>query len=232
MNFLNKIIFFIFFYLFTAFFAILSIPLVLFPRKYIRYSLMIWSNFMNSLLYFLFKIDYKIYGKINTNQVIYAIQHQSIWETLVLAHFLPGPISIVMKQELISLPIIGLLFKKFGAIPLNRGKQIQSIRTLLSDAKKAVKKGDSILIYPQGTRVKPDDNKPYLPGIFALYNHLKLPVVPIALNSGKFWYNFNVKGPGIIKVSMLNQVPTGLKKQEFMTNLKNLIENESKKLLR
>ena len=46
------------------------------------------------------------------------------------------------------------------------------------------------------------------------------------------WYNFNVKGPGIIKVSILNQVPTGLKKQEFMTNLKNLIENESKKLLR
>ena len=73
MNFLNKIIFFIFFYLFTAFFAILSIPLVLFPRKYISYSLMIWSNFMNYLLYFLFKIDYKIYGKINTNQVIYAI---------------------------------------------------------------------------------------------------------------------------------------------------------------
>ena len=138
---LFPIIFFIFFYLFTAFFAILSIPLVLFPRKYISYSLMIWSNFKNYLLYFLFKIDYKIYGKINTNQVIYAIQHQSIWETIVLAHFLPGALSIVIQQVLISLTIIIFIFKKFGAIPLNRGKQIQSIRTLLSDAQKAVKKG-------------------------------------------------------------------------------------------
>ena len=63
--------------------------------------------------------------------MIYAIQHQSIWETIVLANLLPGPISIVMKKELISIPFIGWLFKHAGAIPLDRGKQVQSIRRLL-----------------------------------------------------------------------------------------------------
>ena len=138
------------------------------------------------------KIDYQINGELPKNQVIYAIQHQSIWETIVLANLLPGPISIVMKKELISIPFIGWLFKHAGAIPLDRGKQVQSIRRLLSSSKYAIDRGDNIIIYPQGTRVKPGVQKPYLPGIFALYNHLKIPVVPIALNSGKFWFNFKI----------------------------------------
>ena len=73
-----------------------------------------------------FKIDYQINGELPKSR-IYAIQHQSIWETIVLANLLPGPISIVMKKELISIPFIGWLFKHAGA-PLDRGKQVQSIR--------------------------------------------------------------------------------------------------------
>ena len=86
MNFLNKIIFFIFFYLFTTFFAILSIPLVLFPRKYISYSLVIWSNFLNSLLYFLFKIEYKIYGKISLQCHFFFLREKfwPIWKILAI----------------------------------------------------------------------------------------------------------------------------------------------------
>ena len=229
---LNKIIFFIFFYFSTAVFAVLSLPLLIFPRKYIQISLSIWSYTVSQLLYVLFKIDYIIDGEFKKKQVIFAIQHQSIWETIILANYLPKPLSIVMKRELISIPIIGYLFRKSGAIPINRGKHIQSIKALLKDTEKAINKGDNIIIYPQGTRVKPGENKPYLTGVFALYNHLKIPVVPIALNSGKFWYKFNLSGPGTIKVSILNEILPGLKKHEFMNTLQNLIENESEKLLK
>jgi len=232
MNIFNKIIFFLFFYFFTAILAVLSLPLLLFPRRFIQLSLRIWAHTVSLSLYYLFKIDYTIEGKIKSKQVIFAIQHQSIWETIILANYLPKPLSIVMKRELISIPIIGYLFKKSGAIPINRGKHFQSIKTLLQDAEKAINYGDNIIIYPQGTRVKPGENKPYLPGVYALYNHLKIPVVPIALNSGKFWYKFNLSGPGMIKVLLLNEILPGLKKREFMNTLQNLIENETQKLLK
>ena len=124
-----------------------------------------------------------------------------------------------MKKELISIPFIGWLFKHAGAIPLDRGKQVQSIRRLLSSSKYAIDRGDNIIIYPQGTRVKPGVQKPYLPGIFALYNHLKIPVVPIALNSGKFWFNFKVSGPGTIKVSILSEILPGMEKKKVYVKI-------------
>ena len=172
MNFLLKIFFFITFYSFTTVFAIISLPLLFFPRKFLKLSLRLWAYFLNLILHAFFKIDYQINGELPKNQVIFAIQHQSIWETIVLANFLPGPISIVMKKELISIPFIGWLFEHAGAIPLDRGKQVQSIKRLLSISKYAIDRGDNIIIYPQGTRVKPGVQKPYLPGVFAL--HLSL----------------------------------------------------------
>ena len=231
MNFLLKIIFFITFYFFTAVLVFLSLPILLFPRNFLKAPLRLWAYFINLILYVFFKIDYQINGKLPKNQVIYAIQHQSIWETIVLANTLPGPISIVMKKELISIPFIGWLFKHAGAIPLDRGKQVQSIRRLLASSKYAIDRGDNIIIYPQGTRVKPGNEKPFLPGVFALYNYLKIPVVPVALNSGQFWYNFKISGPGIIKVSILSEILPGMEKKKFMSKLQNMIEKESKNLL-
>ena len=231
MNFINKIIFFIVFYFFTFILAIFSLPLLLFPRRFLSISLKLWSKFLSTLLYIFFRIEHKIIGEFKYKQVIYAIQHQSVWETVVLADQLPGSIAIIMKKELILLPIIGWLFRHSGAIPLNRGRHIQSIRRLLLGSENAIKKGDSIIIYPQGTRVMPGAKKPYLPGVFAIYKHLNLPVVPIALNSGKFWYKFKLQGPGEIKVTILPAILPGMGKKEFMSKLENLIENESIKLL-
>ena len=77
----------------------------------------------------------------------------------------------------------------------------------------------------------PGVKKPYLPGVYAIYKHLNIPVVPIALNSGKFWYKFYLNGPGEIKVTILPAILPGIGKKEFMSKLENLIENEAKKLL-
>ena len=55
--------------------------------------------------------------------------------------------------------------------------------------------------------------------------------MPIALNSGKFWYNFKICGPGIIQVSILAEILPGMEKKKFMSKLQNMIEKESKSLL-
>ena len=136
-----------------------------------------------------------------------------------------------MKKELINIPIIGWLFRHSGAVPLDRGKKVQSMRSLLKESEKAINRGDNLIIYPQGTRIKPGEKGKFLPGVYAIYNHLNLPVVPIALNSGKFWFDKEINGPGCINVLILKTINPGLSRVEFMEKLENSIENASKRLL-
>ena len=231
MKLIKNFIFNISFYSGTTIFAFFSIILLLFPRKYILYSLKLWSNYLSILLFIIFRINYRIEGQFPKSQVIYAIQHQSVWETIILADQLPGIQAIIMKKELINIPIIGWLFRHSGAVPLDRGKKIQSMRSLLKESEKAINRGDNLIIYPQGTRIKPGEKGKFLPGVYAIYNHLNLPVVPIALNSGKFWFDKEINGPGCINVLILKTINPGLSRVDFMEKLENSIENASKRLL-
>ena len=230
MKLIKNFIFNISFYSGTTIFAFFSIILLLFPRKYILYSLKLWSNYLSILLFIIFRINYRIEGQFPKSQVIYAIQHQSVWETIILADQLPGIQAIIMKKELINIPIIGWLFRHSGAVPLDRGKKVQSMRSLLKESEKAINRGDNLIIYPQGTRIKPGEKGKFLPGVYAIYNHLNLPVVPIALNSGKFWFDKEINGPGCINVLILKTINPGLSRVEFMEKLENSIENASKRL--
>ena len=226
-----KIIFYTCFYSTTFLLVVMSLPFLILPKKFLKFPIKTWSVILSWLLLKCFKIDFKIRGKFQNHQVIYAIKHQSIWETIVLTDKIPGMPSIIMKKELMQIPIIGLLFKHSGAIPLDRGQKIQSIRRLLSQTQKALNRGDSLIIYPQGTRIEPGIKRKYLSGIYAIYNQTNLPVLPIALNSGKYWRKGYLKGPGCIEVSLLNIIKPGLKRKKFMEDLENSIENESNMLL-
>ena len=56
--------------------------------------------------------------------------------------------------------------------------------------------GRHLLIFPQGTRLSPDDYQPYHNGLYALYSATELPVVPVALNSGYFWSKDSISNTG------------------------------------
>jgi 1-acyl-sn-glycerol-3-phosphate acyltransferase len=90
-----------------------------------------------------------------------------------------------------------------------------------------------VLIFPEGTRVSPGQKRPYHPGIAGLYTQLKVPVVPIALNSGLFWgRRAFVKRPGIINVEILPPIPPGLDRKAMMHELEARIETASNALAR
>ena len=108
------------------------------------------------------------------------------------------------------------------------------------NAKKAVKENRSIMIFPQGTRVKPgisSKEKPYLPGVFFLYSQAKVPVIPVAHNAGILWpKNSFFKYPNRLRskcvtIQILPEIKPGLSKQEFLTKLENIIETASNKLI-
>jgi len=157
-------------------------------------------------------------------QVIYAAKHQSAWETVVLALVLRTPV-IVLKRELLRLPLLGWCFQKSGCIAVDRSAGMRALRQLRADAMAVAATGRSILIFPQGTRVAPGAAHRYEVGIFALYEATGLPVVPIALNSGHVWgRNSWLKRPGRIEVEFLDPIGPGLSRRDFMATLEESIE--------
>jgi 1-acyl-sn-glycerol-3-phosphate acyltransferase len=163
--------------------------------------------------------------------VIIACKHQSSWETLTFTKLLPNS-AIVLKRELLFIPIVGWAMARAGNIAVERGEGARALRGLIRQAKAAIAEGRSILIFPEGTRVAVGDDRPYHFGVAALYRQLGVAVVPVALNSGLFWGRRKfVKQPGVISVEVLPAIPKGLGRDAFMTTLKDRIETATARLV-
>jgi 1-acyl-sn-glycerol-3-phosphate acyltransferase len=118
--------------------------------------------------------------------VIIACKHQSSWETLAFTRLFDD-IAIVLKRELLFIPVVGWAMARAGNIAVARGDGAAALRGLVRQGTAAVAEGRSIVIFPEGTRVAPGEQRPYHVGTAALYRQLGVPVVPMALNSGLFW---------------------------------------------
>ncbi|MCP5082733.1 MAG: 1-acyl-sn-glycerol-3-phosphate acyltransferase [Alphaproteobacteria bacterium] len=162
--------------------------------------------------------------------VIFACNHQSSWETLIFNVLVPD-IAVVLKQSLYSYPIMGWYLKRSPMIAVDRDAGTGAMRQLLGGAKTALAEGRSIMIFPEGTRQDVDVDLEYNRGVALLYKQLKLPVVPVAMNSGLFWSkNGFSKKAGEITVSYMPPIPAGLGADEFMQQLQSAITEEKQKL--
>jgi 1-acyl-sn-glycerol-3-phosphate acyltransferase len=143
---------------------------------------------------------------------------------LFLSCYLNYP-AFVLKRELLSIPLFGWYLRKVGMIAVDRAAGASALRNMARQASEAFAEGRSILIFPEGTRVPPGESRPYHPGVAALYTQLKVPVVPVALNSGLFWGRRSfVKRPGTVTVQFLPPIPPGLDRKAFMRELESRIE--------
>jgi 1-acyl-sn-glycerol-3-phosphate acyltransferase len=138
--------------------------------------------------------------------------------------------AIVMKQELLRVPIWGAYTRKTGMIPIDRGAGRQALSIMMSAAAKAKAEGRPIVIFPQGTRVAPGARRPYKSGVAALARALDLPVVPLALNSGLFWPKQGVKRGGTVAFSFLAPIGPGLEPEALMRVLESRLEAETDRL--
>lgn len=161
---------------------------------------------------------------------IIAAKHQSAWETLRLNVLFYNP-AIVLKKELVHMPVWGWYAWRCGMIPIDRGGGSKSLKRMMATAHKAKDQGRKIVIFPQGTRVNPGVKKPYKSGVAALYKELGLPIVPVAVNSGLFWpKGAFIKKPGTVTLEFLPPIPAGLARAEMMQRLESQIEEASDRL--
>ncbi len=201
-------------------------PALLLPPFVARYIARFWGWLAHKQLYIV-GICQREYGDRHLDkQMIYAVKHQSAWETIILSWLLHAP-AFVLKIELLRLPIIGLFFIKTGCIPVDRAGGMRALRKMRDTALELVAQGRSMLIFPQGTRVQPGASKPYEVGVFALYESTGLPVVPVALNSGFVWpRNSWLKYPGTVDIHFLEPIQPGLTRKQFMAKLEQRIEDK------
>ena len=224
MMYLRSWIFNILFYGVTAGLAFLVVPTLLLPAAAIRAVARFWGWLTVQLLHIV-GASHRVSGHQHLgDQVIYAAKHQSAWETIVLSLLLHTPV-VVLKRELLMLPLLGMYFQKAGCVAVDRSAGMRALRKLREDAVAARDSGRSLLIFPQGTRVAPGMEHKYEIGVFALYEATGLPVVPIALNSGQVWgRNSWLKRSGRIEVEFLPPIAPGLSRRDFMAALESAIE--------
>lgn len=206
--------------LFTIIFYGLSVPIVLFVplpallgrRTLVSYA-MGWARFHRWATRALLGIRTRIEGKPLTEPALYAAKHQSMFETLELALALDAP-AVVMKAELARIPIWGWAARRYGVIVIDRAGAGQAMRQMMREAREALDAGRSIVIFPEGTRVRPGDQPPLRAGFAGLYRALGVPVVPVALDSGRLWPRKGPKHAGVVTFRFGEPVPPGLPRQE------------------
>lgn len=222
------------FYVTTTLFLVLGSPLLLAPRRWAMAALDLHARFELFLLRLIVgtKLEVRGEGKLPKGACLVASKHQSAWETFALIPLFRDPVYL-MKRELFWIPFHGWFSRKFEMIPVDRDKGASALRRMLREARKRVEAGREIIIFPEGTRRAPGDPPSYKTGVYLLYEALDVPCVPVALNSGLFWPRRSIaRRPGTIVVEILDPIPPGLDKAEFLRRLETAIETATTRLLK
>jgi len=186
-----------------------------------------WTSFC---LKTILSVKIKILGKENiiTNEKFFiAASHQSMFETFYLQTIFNSPV-FILKKELLLIPIFGWYLKKIGSISIKRNKISRENLGFFNDISNVINATDRpLIIFPQGTRTKPDERPPFKKGASRIYEELNISCQPVAINSGYVWPK---KGPKIsnreIVISILPKINFGLNNDEFLKILEKKIYSE------
>jgi 1-acyl-sn-glycerol-3-phosphate acyltransferase len=223
MNLLRSALFALFFYSWTVIAVLLSFPISLFGTKTVRGWAHVWLRGHRWFAAYLLGIRSRVEGRAAEGAVIVAAKHQSMFETFELVLMLEEP-AIVLKRELADIPLWGWVVRRYGVIPVDRSGGGAALRRMMRAAEAAIAEGRPILIFPEGTRVAPGERPPLQPGFAGLYRALKLPVVPVALDSGRLWPRHRfVKRPGIVTMRFGAPIPPGLPRGEIEASVHSAI---------
>ena len=164
---------------------------------------------------------------INNKKFFIACSHQSMFETFFLQTIFNSPV-FILKKELMMIPIFGWYLKKIGSISIKRNKISRENLGFFDDISKQINSSNRpLIIFPQGTRLPPQDRTPFKKGSSRIYEELKISCQPIAINSGNTWPKIGSKKINtILTISILEAIEPGLQKEIFLKKLENVIYSE------
>jgi 1-acyl-sn-glycerol-3-phosphate acyltransferase len=233
MLFIRSLIFNIFLYVGLILIFILAIPTLVLPSKFTIFFGRVSANYLVFILKIILNTKVIFHGIENLKKVdnfFVASAHQSMFETFALQIPLDGPI-FILKKELLNIPLFGWYLRKIGSIAIVRDTTTRENLNFFEKVRERIERSKRpLLIFPQGTRVKLDEQPPFKKGVGRIYKALNLPCVPVALNTGKVWpKNSFLKYPGDIHISFLEPIMSGKNNEEFVKDIENKIYTEIKK---
>ena len=232
---MQRIISGIFNFIFIGWTALLLFTLwVLLPlsRRMFRRGISLWPKLLFPVLEHLVGLTFELRGQENVpnGPVIYAVKHQSTWETMFFLWQDPET-AYIMKRELNKIPFWKWYMAKSQHVVIDRSGAASTMRQMVSDSEHILAEGRSIVIFPEGTRSEPGKTNKYHPGIAALYRRIGATVIPVALNTGLFWGRRQfLKHPGKMIIQFLPAMPIDLDRKQFMSQLESAIEDTTRDL--
>jgi 1-acyl-sn-glycerol-3-phosphate acyltransferase len=202
------------FYPATVLWVLAGIVASLFGRRPTLAVVLSWVDVNHWLARHILGIRTRVEGEIPPGPRLIAIKHQSMFETLEMVRITHLPI-IVIKKELADIPFFGFMTRRYGVIPVERSAGARALRNLVEEGRRAIATGRPIVIYPEGTRVRVGETPKLKSGFAALYRTLGLPVVPVAVDSGRVWGRGLVHRPGTMTFKIGESIPAGLKREEI-----------------
>ena len=226
----RNIIFSIFFFTGIIIISFIFLPSFFLPKKIVLLGGRFMGYWTGFCLKFFLSTKIEIKGKeniVSNEKFFIAASHQSMFETFYLQTIFNSPI-FILKKELILIPIFGWYLKKIGSIAIDRDKIsrenlnfFDNVSIILNKLKRP------LIIFPQGTRVLPNERPPFKKGASRIYEELKITCVPVAINSGYVWPKRGIKVANkTITISILKPIKAGMPKDKFIKILENNIYSE------
>ena len=223
-------IFSIFFFTGIIIISLIFLPAFFLPQRIVLFGGKLMGYWTGFCLKFFLSTKIIIKGKeniVNDQKFFIASSHQSMFETFYLQTIFNSPV-FILKKELLLIPIFGWYLKKIGSISIKRNKITKDnlgffddISLLIATSKRP------LIIFPQGTRILPNERPSFKKGAARIYEELKITCQPIAINSGYVWPKKGIKHSNkTITVSILKPINAGISKNEFLKILENNIYSE------
>ena len=227
---IRNFLFSIFFFVGIIFISHIFLPALILPRKITLIGGKLMGYWAGFCLRIFLSVKIIVKGReniISNNKFFIAASHQSMFETFYLQTIFNSPV-FILKKELLMIPIFGWYLKKIGSISIKRNKVSKDNLSFFKDISSIINNSNRpLIIFPQGTRVHPEERPPFKKGASRIYEELNIICQPIAINSGYVWPK---KGPKkqnkTITISILEPIPAGLQKDEFIKMLEKNIYSE------
>ena len=227
---IKNFLFSLFFFTGIILISIIFLPAFFLPKRTVLFCGKMMGYWTSLCLQIFLSTKIIIKGKkniIKDQKFFIAASHQSMFETFFLQTIFNSPV-FILKKELLMIPIFGWYLKKIDSISIKRNKISKKNLGFFNDISKQINSSDRpLIIFPQGTRLLPEDRTPFKKGSSRIYEELKISCQPIAINSGNTWPKKGLKKINtILTISILEPIEPGLEKEIFLKKLENVIYSE------
>ncbi len=212
--FLRSVLFALVFYSATPLWVLAALVAAPFSPRLLRRIASSWCLFHRLCARILLGQKVRVIGTMPDEPVLYAFKHESMFETLDLPCFFRHPM-IAAKVELLQIPLWGWVARRYGMMEVRRSAGAAALRSMRRDADRARAEGRPVCLFPEGTRVSHGERPRIQAGFAGLYQLLGLPVIPVAVDSGRLSPRQSfLKYPGTITYKVGETIPPGLPRAE------------------